>query len=174
MGAWGKDIAAGETHGGPSLSTLPIWRPRCWPGSGIMACLVDFNSPSGDFPAGALTDYANIYETCAYGRRKAVRWRTRPTSWRQEIMKPPATLRQCLPATFLPLYAGRVADRSRQFCGQSPGIAALPGAAILGTAGGRGRRRRRSLRSPGPAALRQLVQQSSHLRGRRFPKSFAA
>jgi hypothetical protein len=62
MGAWGKDIAAGET-----LATVFVdlayleaaLLARLWD----YGVLVEFSSPLAFFRRGALTDYANVYET---------------------------------------------------------------------------------------------------------------
>ena len=61
MGAWGKDIAAGET-----LVTVLV--DLAGLEAALLACLsdhdvlVEFGSPLAFFRRGALTDYANIYE----------------------------------------------------------------------------------------------------------------
>ncbi len=62
MGAWGKDIAAGETQVTAFVDLAYLEAAllaRLWD-HGV---LVEFGSPLAFFRRGALTDYANIYET---------------------------------------------------------------------------------------------------------------
>jgi hypothetical protein len=62
MGAWGKDIAAGETQ-------VTVFVDLAYLEAAVLArlwdygVLVEFGSPLAFFRRGALTDYANIYES---------------------------------------------------------------------------------------------------------------
>jgi hypothetical protein len=61
MGAWGKDIAAGETQVSVFIDLAYLEAAllaRLWD-HGV---IVEFGSPLAFFRRGALTDYANIYE----------------------------------------------------------------------------------------------------------------
>ena len=62
MGAWGKDIAAGETHVTAFVDLAYLEAAllaRLWDHD----VLVEFGSPLAFFRRGALTDYVNIYES---------------------------------------------------------------------------------------------------------------
>ncbi len=64
MGAWGKDVAAGETQVAVFVDLAYLEAAllaRLWD-HGV---LVEFGSPLAFFRRGALTDYANIYEAVA-------------------------------------------------------------------------------------------------------------
>jgi hypothetical protein len=64
MGTWGRDIAAGET-------LVTVFVDLAYLEAALLArlwdhgVLVEFNSPLAFFRRGALTDYANVYETAA-------------------------------------------------------------------------------------------------------------
>ena len=102
MGAWGKDIAAGETQ-------VTVFVDLAYLEAALLArlwdhgVLVEFGSPLAFFRRGALTDYVNIYEAVvamvAEGRSLA----DTADQLAPEILQSPATLRQRLPSAFLPL-----------------------------------------------------------------------
>ncbi len=100
MGAWGKDIAAGETLVTAFVDLAYLEAAllaRLWD-HGV---LVEFGSPLAFFRRGALTDYVNVYEAVVAMVAEGGSLADTADRLAPEILKTPATLRKRLPSALL-------------------------------------------------------------------------